>query len=86
MWLEFIDKGHVIPSPLNVLYYILKVITKVTLIIWETKCHCNCQKVRINLLPQNVLINSRIFTTRFFNDTGFAFPSLHESDCLPLVT
>ncbi|XP_067017231.1 short transient receptor potential channel 4-like [Acropora muricata] len=46
MWLEFIDKGNVIPSPLNVPYYILKVMINVILLIVKTKCCCicNCEK------------------------------------------
>ncbi|XP_067017232.1 short transient receptor potential channel 5-like isoform X1 [Acropora muricata] len=48
MWLESIDKGNVIPSPLNVPYYILRVMINVILMIVKTKCcclcHCNCEK------------------------------------------
>ena len=92
MWLESIDKGNVIPSPLNLVYYFLKVITKVIVVIVKTKCcclcHCNCEKVRINLRLQNVLVNARIFASCCFSAVTWAlgFPSLHESDSLPVVT
>ncbi|XP_015778813.1 PREDICTED: short transient receptor potential channel 4-like isoform X2 [Acropora digitifera] len=43
MWLEFIDKGNVIPSPLNVPYYILKGMSNLFLVTVRTKCCCLCQ-------------------------------------------
>ncbi|XP_074637768.1 short transient receptor potential channel 5-like isoform X2 [Acropora palmata] len=45
MWLESIDKGNVIPSPLNVPYYILRVMINVILMIVGTKC-CLCDRNR----------------------------------------
>ena len=45
MWLESIDKGNVIPSPLNVPYYILRVMINVILMIVKTKC-CLCDRNR----------------------------------------
>ena len=82
MWLESIDKGNVIPSPLNVPYYILRVMINVILMIVKTKCcclcHCNCEKARIILRLQNVLVNTRIYAYCCFSamTSGLWLPSL----------
>ncbi|XP_074629600.1 short transient receptor potential channel 4-like [Acropora palmata] len=68
MWLESIDKGHVIPSPLNLLYYILKVITKVILITCKTNrcclCHCSCQKGSEYFEGQEEIFQKRLKTMK----------------------
>ncbi|KAK2555302.1 hypothetical protein P5673_022929 [Acropora cervicornis] len=68
MWLESIDKGHVIPSPLNLLYYILKVITKVILMTCKTKrcclCHCSCQKESEYFDGQEEIFQERLKTMK----------------------
>ncbi|XP_074637783.1 short transient receptor potential channel 5-like isoform X2 [Acropora palmata] len=46
MWLESIDKGNVIPSPLNLLYYFLllvRAMINLILVTVRTKCCCLCQ-------------------------------------------
>ncbi|XP_015764521.1 PREDICTED: short transient receptor potential channel 4-like isoform X2 [Acropora digitifera] len=71
MWLESIDKGNVIPSPLNVPYYILRVMINVILMILRIicccLCRCNCKKARIILRLQNVLVNTRIYASCCFS-------------------
>ncbi|XP_067017229.1 short transient receptor potential channel 5-like isoform X1 [Acropora muricata] len=68
MWLESIDKGHVIPSPLNLLYYILKVITKVILMTRKTNrcclCHCSCQKGSGYFEGQEEIFQKRLKTMK----------------------
>ena len=83
MWLESIDKGNVIPSPLNVLYYILRGMSNLFLVTVRTKCcclcQCNCEKARIILRLQNVLVNTGIYASCCFSAMtgGLWFPSLH---------
>ncbi|XP_044181648.1 short transient receptor potential channel 7-like [Acropora millepora] len=68
MWLESIDKGHVIPSPLNLLYYILKVITKVILVTCNTNrcclCHYSCQKGSGYFEGQEEIFQKRLKTMK----------------------
>jgi len=85
MWLESIDKGNVIPSPLNLVYYsllllrvMINVILMIPRIICCCLCRCNCKKARIILRLQNVLVNTRIYASCCFSAMtgGLWFPSL----------
>ena len=68
MWLESIDKeDNEIPSPLNVLYYLLKGIIMIVRKIRRCLCDRNREQARIILRLQNVLVNTRIYASCCFS-------------------